>query len=94
MARRRKFAVPQLTDDEYYAQLLKQHGGCWICGREPKQRRLAGDHSHRKQAMGLPISETRRGLLCFPCNRYVVGAIERFRLDPERVAEYFREFGL
>jgi hypothetical protein len=92
MARRRsKYRIPQLDDESYFKQLGEQGGGCWICGRKPKNRRLAGDHSHLQQALTGKI--VRRGLLCTICNRYVVGLIERFRLDPERIAAYFRTFG-
>jgi len=90
MARRKsKYRVPQLPTPEYEEQLSAQSGGCWLCGRKPTTRRLAGDHSHRMHKMGLLL---RRGLLCFPCNKYVVGAIERFRVNPERLALYFRTF--
>lgn len=87
MARRRstKHRIPQLSDEEYFKQLATQDGGCWICRRPPKNRRHAGDHSH--------LNGQRRGLLCYVCNRFMVGAIERFRIDPERLAEYFRVFG-
>ena len=40
-------------------------GGCWICGRLPKNRRLATDHDHKTGRV--------RGLLCYPCNRFLVG---------------------
>lgn len=82
--RRYKYRIPQLPDDEYFDQLAKQHGGCAICDRRPKNKRLAGDHNH--------TTGKRRGLLCFPCNRYIVGAIERFRVPPERIAAYFRTY--
>jgi len=87
--RSNKYKVPQLSDAEYFAQLKAQNGGCWICGRKPKERRLAGDHSHYAQALGKLV---RRGLLCYCCNRFVVGAVERFKINPERLALYFRTF--
>jgi hypothetical protein len=91
MARRRsnKYRVPQLSTAEYEKQLAAQNGGCWLCGRKPTTRRLAGDHSHKAHAQGRLV---RRGLLCFPCNKYVVGAVERFRVSAERLALYFRTF--
>jgi len=94
MARRRskRYLIPQLPTEEYEKQLAEQGGGCWICGRPPKPtRRLAGDHSHLQQKLYGKI--VRRGLLCYICNRFVVGYIERFRLDPEKLAAYFRKFG-
>jgi hypothetical protein len=93
MARRRskKYIIPQLSTGEYEKQLAAQGGGCWICGRKPKNIRLAGDHSHLQQKLTGKI--VRRGLLCYPCNRYVVKTIERWKIDADRLAEYFRTFG-
>ena len=45
----------------YDAQLVKQGGGCAICGARPKVRRLNVDHEHLSGAV--------RGLLCARCNR-------------------------
>lgn len=85
MARRRyAHRIPQLDDDAYYAKLEEQSGGCAICDRLPRSRRLAGDHNH--------ATGKRRGLLCYPCNRYVIGILERLGIDPERIAAYFRQY--
>lgn len=47
---------------KHYDALLKwQGGGCAICGRPPKNRRLDMDHDHRTMQV--------RGLLCVRCNR-------------------------
>jgi len=47
---------------KHYDALLKhQGGGCAICGRPPKKRRLDMDHDHRTMEI--------RGLLCVRCNR-------------------------
>jgi hypothetical protein len=87
MARRRskKYIIPQLSTEEYEKQLAEQGGHCACCDRVPKGRRLNGDHSHK--------TGQRRGLLCFPCNYYVINAIDKFNVDPERVAEYYRKYG-
>jgi len=45
----------------YEALLKEQGGGCAICGREPKTRRLDMDHDHHTMEI--------RGLLCVRCNR-------------------------
>jgi hypothetical protein len=50
-----------ITDADYAAMLARQYGGCAICGRPPKTRRLHVDHDHRTGAV--------RGLLCHRCNR-------------------------
>jgi hypothetical protein len=89
--RNKRYVIPQLSDEEYFAQLADQGGGCWICGRPPKNRRLAGDHSHLQQRLTGKI--VRRGLLCYVCNRFIIGYLERFHLDPEKIAAYFRKFG-
>ena len=79
-----KHRIPQLSDEAYNKQLEAQDGTCWICGRFPRGRRLAGDHNH--------LTGKRRGLLCAICNYKVVGVIEEFHIPPERIAEYFRAF--
>ena len=50
-----------ITLDDYDRMLKKQHGGCAICGRKAKNRRLDVDHSHRTGKV--------RGILCHRCNR-------------------------
>jgi hypothetical protein len=49
---------------KHYDALLKlQLGGCAICGRPPKKRKLDMDHDHRTMEV--------RGLLCVRCNRAI-----------------------
>lgn len=50
-----------ITAEQYYQMLKNQNGGCWICGRTPKIRRLHIDHNHKSGKV--------RGLLCMRCNR-------------------------
>jgi hypothetical protein len=57
---RRKF---NLTIEQYEEMLNKQHGVCLICGKPPKDRRLAVDHDHKTGKI--------RGLLCGICNRHL-----------------------
>ena len=55
-------------------------GLCWICDRPPK-RSLHVDHDHKTGVV--------RGLLCFLCNRKLIGR----RRDPrlfERAADYLK----
>ncbi len=46
---------------DYNRMLKAQGGGCYICGRKPKNRALDVDHSHRTGKV--------RGILCHRCNR-------------------------
>jgi hypothetical protein len=42
------------------------------CGRPiDRAKEPAVDHDHRKEAAGVPIRDTVRGLLCSVCNRYL-----------------------
>ena len=50
-----------ITPAEYERWLEHQAGGCAVCGRPPKTRRLDQDHDHRTGLF--------RGLLCHQCNR-------------------------
>lgn len=60
-------AIFDITPDEYDQVLAEQHGLCAICGRPPKPgKRLAVDHDHTTGFV--------RGLLCFMCNKRVLGA--------------------
>lgn len=60
-------AVFNITPTEYDAILIHQGGGCGICGKPPKRgKRLAVDHDHQSGLV--------RGLLCFYCNKRVLGA--------------------
>lgn len=76
---RRTYGV---TESWYNRQLKKQKGVCWFCGRSPKTRRLHVDHNHKTGRV--------RGLLCYFCNRRVVG---RHNLQTAtKLYEYMRTF--
>jgi len=61
VANRHRAFVRAVDDETYDALLAEQGGGCAICGRPPKTRRLHKDHDHRTMEL--------RGLLCHRCNR-------------------------
>lgn len=61
---KRKYGI---TEADYQAMLQTQGGKCAICGRPPKPgKNLCVDHEHSK-------ARTIRGLLCFRCNKYLIG---------------------
>jgi hypothetical protein len=59
-----------ITLSQYNQLLRKQNGVCAVCYKTPEAngRALAVDHAH-----GGPFKGEVRGLLCFTCNRYVIG---------------------
>lgn len=60
-------AIFSITPTEYDQILSEQDGKCAICRRPPKVgKRLAVDHDHQTGYI--------RGLLCFMCNKRVLGA--------------------
>jgi hypothetical protein len=70
-----------------YDELLEAQGGvCAICGRPPKNRRLAVDHNHKTGKI--------RGLLCWVCNLKVLGRLERFMsfASLAQIEAYLRKF--
>lgn len=68
MARQKRLdTIFNITPAEYDAILEEQGGGCGICGRAPSEgKRHAVDHDHKTGFV--------RGLLCFMCNKRVLGA--------------------
>ena len=54
-----------LTVPEYDVMLVSQGGVCAICKKEPGKNRLSVDHDHSDGRI--------RGLLCYICNRKIVG---------------------
>jgi hypothetical protein len=60
-------SIFNITPEEYDEILLAQDGRCGICEKPPKPgKRLAVDHDHKTGII--------RGLLCFYCNKRVLGA--------------------
>ena len=56
---------------------------CEICGNPPKNRALHRDHNHRTGAQ--------RGMLCFTCNRYILGkyaTAEKLRAAADYLERY------
>src|SRR5574341_1854501 len=63
---RREYGI---TLDIYEVMLKRSNGCCYICNRPPKNKRLCVDHVHSKHIVDRHV----RGLLCFRCNKYLVG---------------------
>lgn len=65
-----------MTIEEYDAMLEAQGGGCFLCGRAPREDiSLHVDHDHSTGMV--------RGILCFCCNN----ALADFREDPALLAK-------
>ncbi len=75
-----------ITLDEYEDLFNEQNGRCFICGKQPRNRRLAVDHDHALEEEGL-LRGSVRGLLCRTCNEFL-GHIG----DSLRVAARLREY--
>jgi hypothetical protein len=93
--------IYKTTLDAVTAQLKEQGGGCAICGRSATKYIMNLDHSHdccgskRKDKNKDYCGLCNRGLLCYICNRKVIGAIERWKklgVDVERAIEYLRHW--
>jgi len=54
-----------ITEAIYKKMLEVCSGCCWICKRKPKNGPLNVDHDHKTGQV--------RGLLCYLCNKFVVG---------------------
>lgn len=61
-----------------------QNGKCAICGKDEKEftKRLSVDHNHRTKKV--------RGLLCFRCNKFLVG--RHSLASAKAVYDYFLKY--
>lgn len=59
---RKKYGI---TEAIFQRMLTKGRRACWICKKAPKTRILNVDHDHKTGQV--------RGLLCFFCNKYLIG---------------------
>jgi hypothetical protein len=69
-----------ITMDEYLRLKKKAKGRCKLCKR--KTQRLCLDHCHKTGRI--------RGFLCDPCNRSVIGVIEKRGISPEDIVKYLK----
>lgn len=73
----------RISSADYEYMLTQQGSRCAICRRLPKARRLSVDHDHKTGKV--------RGLLCYVCNRKLIG---RYRFEHAwiflRASEYLK----
>lgn len=67
---RKKYGI---TEQIYFAMCALTCGKCWICARPPKEKALNVDHDHKTGQV--------RGLLCYFCNKFVIGRRRREHAD-------------
>jgi Recombination endonuclease VII len=73
----------------------EQNNQCPICDKEfdvpPKFYRAFQDHYHGccARKLGKYCGRCNRGILCFQCNKYVVGVLEKMKVDPKKIVAYF-----
>lgn len=84
-----------MTESDFVSLWAKQGGKCAICGNSPTTGRLCIDHQHGiKGYKKLPPEIRRkytRGLLCWTCNRLIVGrgvTLERL----QKAVQYIQGF--
>lgn len=72
-----------ITQRVYRTMLTTQNGGCAICSRAPRAgKNLHVDHDHKTGRV--------RGLLCFRCNRRLLGRGLEVPELHEAAAKYLR----
>lgn len=79
-------------------QVKEQGGGCAICGRKFPQFRAFQDHFHGccptkgKDKKTTFCGRCTRGVLCYLCNKFVVGYMEKQGIDPNKLAAYMNKW--
>jgi len=79
---------------EFNAQVEEQDGGCAICGRSFVEFTAFQDHDHRCCPRKLKeyCGKCCRGVLCFLCNKFVVGIVERQKVPVDKLLEYVNKW--
>lgn len=88
---KRKYGI---SNEDFENLSRAQGGSCFICGALPKSRNLHVDHVHVKGYKKLPPGEKIlyvRGLLCFQCNKLLMGR-GMTREKAKRIVEYLSRF--
>jgi len=72
-----------ITETIYKKMLAVADGKCWICSKKPKKSALNVDHDHKTGQV--------RGLLCFFCNKFMIGRRRREHIFLfEAAAQYLK----
>lgn len=94
----RKF---KMTREQWDKQMKAQNNGCAICRRDFNEYNAYLDHAHSCCAPGKKKKEycgrCNRGILCYLCNRKVVGAIEnwiKWEINPFDALAYLIRYGV
>lgn len=68
----------QISLAEYESLAARYNGGCWICRKPPKPgKSLAVDHDHKLAKEAKCVRRSVRGILCFVCNKRLIGRRRR-----------------
>ena len=97
---RRLRAIYNTTLEAQTAQKAEQNNACAICDRPFPPFKMFQDHEHRccPRKLKAYCGKCNRGLLCFQCNKYLIGVIERmmlnedYPLNPQRFVDYLSKW--
>ena len=91
-ARLRRVYKKTLADKN--REIAEQGGGCAICGRAFPQFIANQDHDHRCCPRRLKefCGKCCRGWLCWICNKFVVGYLERKNIDINKLHAYLTKW--
>ena len=86
--------IYKIGESEFNRVLKSQGNGCAICSRPFPKYMAFQDHYHgccprkKKEFCG----KCNRGILCYICNKFVVGYMERQKINPNRLAAYMNKW--
>ena len=91
-ARLRRIYKKTLADKR--REITDQGEGCAICGRPFPKFTANQDHDHRCCPRRLKeyCGRCNRGWLCFLCNKYVVGVLEKMKVDIDKLSAYVKKW--
>lgn len=79
--------IYKMTLEEQNVTRKEQNNSCAICGRDFNHYTAFQDHLHDCCPRRLKefCGKCNRGLLCYPCNKFVVGIVERQSINKVKV---------